>query len=471
MATERTGQRSGERSRPQGQRGKPRQNHRQNQSGGKKPAAQKPLPSARQIALDIYVDVRRKDRALDEVLAERLMDHRHLGGLDARDRGFVRSLVATAFRRHFQIDKLVNKFIKNRPAPHAVDILVLGATQLLFMDVPAHAAVGETVSLAPERFRKFVNAVLHKVNDEGRHIIASQKAEDLVLPHWLRQRWHYAWGEENAALMAAAHLKEAALDITLKPGLDLDEWAEKLDATVLPGGSLRRTAGGRVDKLPGFDDGFWWVQDIAASLPVRLLGDIAGKKIYDLCAAPGGKTMQLAAAGAEVVAVDMSEKRLRRVEDNLYRTDLRANLAVADILEWQPGNQADIVLLDAPCSATGTLRRHPDGMVLKDEKSVQKIAGMQEKLVLAAADLVKPGGSLLYCTCSLEREENESLVKRVMNGPLKDSFIRRPFAKEALPGLEDAINDAGELRCLPSFLPDAGSMDGFFAVLLEKKAD
>ena len=242
----------------------------------------------------------------------------------------------------------------------------------------------------------------------------------------------------------------------------------KLEGTVLPTGTIRRASGGQVSELPGYDEGAWWVQDAAAALPAKLFGDIAGKTVYDLCAAPGGKTAQLAATGAKVTSLDRSERRLRRLTANLERLNLWADTLTADAATWKPEELADAVLLDAPCSATGAIRRHPDIMRLKSQEDVTKLAGAQRRLLAHAVDLVKPGGTLIYCTCSLQPEEGEQRIDHLLasGAPME----RSPVTPDELGGLSELINERGEVRTLPGQLAELGGIDGFFIARLVRKA-
>jgi 16S rRNA (cytosine967-C5)-methyltransferase len=393
---------------------------------------------------------------LDDALA----DLRRTTDLSARDRAFARALVAVTLRRLGQIDTLIDRCLaKPLPAAGAVaqHILRLGATQLLFLDTPAHAAVNTTVNLAARRappYRALTNAVMRRLTREGPALVAMQDAERLNTPDWLWYRWSAAWGEVTVRKIAAAHLLEAPLDITVRG--DASEWAHRLDATVLPSGSLRRPAGGAIETLAGHDDGAWWIQDAAAALPVRLFGDVTGKRTADLCAAPGGKTAQLAAAGAVVTAVDRSAPRLEQTARNLARLKLTATLVQADAATWQPDERFDGVLLDAPCSATGTIRRHPDIPRLKAASDVTKLAGLQKRMLARAAALLKPGSTLVYCTCSLQPEEGELQAAAVPLRPV-------PVDAAELGVPQDCITPEGWLRTLPHHWGDWGGMDGFFA--------
>lgn len=424
-----------------------------------------PLPPAnpRRVAASLLDGVLGHGRALDDALLDGKSGFRDLSD---RDRGYVRRLVATCLRRRGQIDGTLRKFLTLWPKGLPREAMRLGAAELLFLDVPPHAAVGEAVNLMhPEQKkpRGLINAVLRKVATEGPAILAQLDAAKANTPDWLWQSWINAYGEDAARGIAAAHLTEAPLDISVKG--DAAAWAAKLEAELLPTGSLRRTAGGGVETLPGFAEGEWWVQDVAATLPVKMLGDVAGKSVVDLCAAPGGKTAQLAALGATVTAVDRSAQRLRRLEQNMARLHLTAEVIAAEVAEWNTTRQFDAVLLDAPCSATGTIRRHPDLPYLKDEADVAKLAELQRRLAAKAWSLLKSGGVMVYCVCSLQPEEGEYQLRHLL--ALQGAeLIPADAGKLHLPS--DAVAHDGVLRTLPSLWSGRGGMDGFFAVALKK---
>ncbi|MFN4276900.1 MAG: RsmB/NOP family class I SAM-dependent RNA methyltransferase [Ferrovibrio sp.] len=428
------------------------------------PPVSAPLNS-RRVAASLLDGVLGKGRALDDLLIDAKTGFRDLAD---RDRAFVRRLVATALRRRGQIDGCLRKFLTLWPKGLPREAMRLGTAELLFLDAPAHAAVDSAVELMhPEQKkpRGLINAVLRKVATEGAAIVAQQDAAKQNTPDWLWRSWEAAYGPDLARDIALAHLQEAPLDISVKG--DAAAWAEKLQAELLPSGSLRRMAAGAVESLPGYNDGAWWVQDAAACLPAKLLGDVNGKTVADLCAAPGGKTAQLAAMGAQVMAVDRSDPRLKRLKENLKRLKLKAEVRTAEIEQWQPPYMFDAVLLDAPCSATGTIRRHPDLPYLKDETDVMKLATLQQRLIKAAWAMLKPGGKMVYCVCSLQPEEGEKQMP--MLRALPGARIV-PAEADGLGVPEDAVTSDGALRTLPCHWADRGGMDGFFAVCLEKAA-
>ena len=435
-----------------------------------------PAPGVRPIATDGKAGQPARAAAL-RLLSQVLDDSRPLddagldNGLAPRDRAFARLMAAATLRRMGQIDDIVSRYVQ-KPLPNNAaairHVLRLGAAQLLFLDVPAHAVLDTAVALAkkqPGRYGGLVNAVLRRVANEGPALVAAQDAARLNTPDWLWESWVTAYGAETARAIAAAHLEDPPLDLTVTA--ENAAWAERLNATRLPTGTLRRgRAGGRVEDLPGYEDGAWWVQDAAAALPVRLLGDVAGKSVIDLCAAPGGKSAQLAAAGARVTAVDRSAARLERLRDNLARLKLSADIVMADATAWRPPEPADAVLLDAPCSSTGTIRRHPDIPRLKRRDEIAGLTAVQDTLLAAAVGMVRPGGTVVYCTWSLQPVEGEARIAALLEcGAPVDPV---PVEPGEIPGLEDAARD-GFLRTLPCHWADRGGLDGFFAARLRRR--
>jgi 16S rRNA (cytosine967-C5)-methyltransferase len=435
------------------------------------PQAEVPGLAARRIAADILDGVLRRKIALDEQLSGKGV-HPALASLPERDRALMRRMVGTVLRRLGSLRHLLKGFLERGfppDAPRTETILLLGAAQILWLEVPDHAAVDLSVRLAQadrraSRYAGLVNAVLRRVTQtKGAH--ADGKTRDT--PDWLLARWTKSYGKETARAIAIANAQEPALDLTVKK--DAEFWADRVHGRVLPTGSVRTLAHGAVTLLPGFPEGAWWVQDAAASLPARLFGDLTGKTVADLCAAPGGKTAQLAAAGGKVTAVDRSAQRLTRLADNFKRIGLAADVIAADVLEWQT-EPFDAVLLDAPCSSTGTIRRHPDVPWLKSEADIATLAGMQKRLLDRAVELTKPGGTLVYCVCSLEAEEGEQQIEALLT---RDSRVsRKPITADDVSGRAEFVNAQGDLRTLPTQLPDAdprwAGIDGFFAARLTR---
>jgi 16S rRNA (cytosine967-C5)-methyltransferase len=438
------------------------------------PQPEVPGLAARRIAADILDGVLRRKIALDEQLSGKAA-HTGLNGLADRDRALMRRLAATVLRRLGTLRHLLGGFLdKGFPseAPRVETILLIGAAQILWLEVPDHAAVDLSVRLAQAdrraaRYAGLINAVLRRVAQSKTSALANNATRDT--PKWLVARWTKHYGAETARAIAHANGHEPALDLTVKS--DAESWAERLRGRLLPTGTVRTLAQGAISLLPGFSEGAWWVQDAAASLPARLFGDISGKAVADLCAAPGGKTAQLAFAGARVTAIDRSAPRINRLRENLARLELQAETVVADALEWQ-GGPFDAVLLDAPCSSTGTIRRHPDVPWLKSEADIAALTSLQQRLLDRAVDLIKPGATLVYCVCSLESEEAEHQIAALL---ARDPRVARmPVAAQEVFGHAEFLTAEGDLRTLPQQLPDPdprwGGLDGFYAARLTRKA-
>jgi 16S rRNA (cytosine967-C5)-methyltransferase len=436
--------------------------------------AEVPGLAARRIAADIIDNVVRRHRPLDGEL-DGAEAHPGLAALAERDRALVRKLAATVLRRIGTLRHVLRQFLASdfpKDAPRVETVLLVGAAQILFLDVPDHAAVDLSVRLvqADRRAAKYpglINAVLRRVTREGPDLLRTLDAVPLDTPAWLFERWKRHYGEAAARAIAVAHGHEPPLDLTVKS--DAESWAQRLRGRMLPTGSIRTDTGGLVSLLPGYSEGAWWVQDAAAALPARMLGDVAGKRVADLCAAPGGKTLQLAHAGAQVTAVDRSANRLVRLRENLIRLALHADMIAADVTEWQ-GGPFDAVLVDAPCSSTGTIRRHPDVAWLKQEADIVQLSGLQRRLLDRAAALVQPGGLIVYCVCSLEPEEGEQQIEALL---AREPALRRvPLEAGEIAGTAEFINAAGDLRTLPSHWPDPeprlSGLDGFFAARLRR---
>ena len=390
--------------------------------------------------------------------------------LAPRDAAFARAIAAASLRRFGQLEALIRHCVPKSPPPHkagpTLEILITGACELLFLGVPAHAAVDGANRLAAAdgkavHFKSLINAVLRRIAREGEALLAAQDPH-LNVPDWLWRRWASHYGEERALAIAEAHLQIPPLDLTLKQDGPV---TPVLGAQVLAPGRLRMTDAGRIEDLAGFAEGFWWVQDFASSLPVRLFGDVKGMTIIDLCAAPGGKTLQLSALGAQVTALDISPERLKLIRENLTRTKLDARTIAADARDWAPETPADGVLLDAPCTASGTIRRHPDLPWLKTEADLQACIGLQSELLEHAASMTKPGGLLVYAVCSLEPEECEEQTARFLSR--FQAFKREPVTPAEIydPAF---LSPEGDLRTLPYYWREKGGLDGFYAARLRR---
>jgi 16S rRNA (cytosine967-C5)-methyltransferase len=424
--------------------------------------------AARRLAAALIDEVLRAGTALDETY-ERLAA---AAGLEPADAGLARAIAAVSFRRLGTIRRVIDARLERgspRKSGPFEPIMVAAAAQLLFLDVPDHAAVDLAIRQLHEdarssRYASLGNAVLRRLARERETILAD--LDPLAdTPDWLRESWTATYGPDVAMAIAAAHAEEPPLDLTVKS--DPTGWADRLDGIVLPAGSVRLRGREAVTALPGFAEGEWWVQDAAAALPARLLNVRPGERVADLCAAPGGKTAQLAQAGAEVVAVDRSGPRLRRLKANLERLGLTAEVVTADVATFE-AEPFDAVLLDAPCSATGTIRRHPDVAWTKQPEDVAKLAALQARLLDQAARLTKPGGRLVYCTCSLEREEGEAQIEGFL--ARNAGFVRDPIRPDEIGGESGALTPLGELRTLPHQLagetPRLSGWAGFYACRL-----
>jgi 16S rRNA (cytosine967-C5)-methyltransferase len=427
--------------------------------------------TARRFAADALLAILHGRRALEDVF-----EHGETGkqfyALDERDRALSRMIVATALRRAGSLKAVLEHFLKegwpDDVRVHA--ILLSAAAQILLLEVANHAAVDLSVDLANEirnkRFSGLVNAVLRKTVAEGTAILDSLPPE-ADTAEWMRDRWLATYGEETLRAICLAHRVEPALDITTKE--NPQALADKLEGILLPTGSVRVTGKGAIAQLPGYGEGEWWVQDAAAAIPARLLGDIRDKRVADLCAAPGGKTLQLANAGAHVVAVDRSSSRLKRLSQNLARTKLEAEVVAADAATWE-AEPFDAILLDAPCSATGTIRRHPDILWQKQPEDLAQVAKLQARLLDNAVNLLKPGGLLVYSTCSLEPEEGEAQIEALL---ARNSALARIPIRADEAGDPQALTAKGELRTLPFHFPHSdprlAGCDGFFASRLHRK--
>jgi 16S rRNA (cytosine967-C5)-methyltransferase len=390
-----------------------------------------------------------------------------LAGLSPPERARAQALAVAVLRNLWRLDAVIEPMLKRKPPERARTALRLAAAEMLIEAVPPHAAVDAAVRLARADARGrhaagMVNALARRIALEGAARLA--EAPPPSLPGWLAAPVTAAWGAGAASRIAAVHAEVPPLDLTPRDPATAAQLAARLDARLLPTGSLRLAARGQVSVLPGFAEGAWWVQDAAAAIPARLLGDVAGRRVLDLCAAPGGKTLQLAAAGARVTALDISAERLTRLRDNLARTGLAAEIVTADALQWSPETPFDAILIDAPCSASGTIRRHPDLPFVRDGQDLGPLLALQDALLARAWDWLAPGGRLVYATCSLLPAEGEDRIAAFR--------AARPEARQIAPAdlPSEWIDPAGSVRLRPDFWAEWGGMDGFFAALLEKPA-
>jgi 16S rRNA (cytosine967-C5)-methyltransferase len=390
--------------------------------------------------------------------------------LPVRDRAFARALASTTLRRLGLIDRLLQQKLQRPPPMLVMNLLRLGAAQLLYMETPAHAAVSTIVEAAQAQrdsrpFKGLVNAVLRGLErdraDPDKAKALAEVAPQTYAPEWLFNRWRAAFGEATAVAIAARIPEEPGTDLSLRDAADAPELAAALDAEILAGGTLRTHRRGDMTDWPGFAEGRWWVQDAAAAIPARLLAVQPGESVLDLCAAPGGKTLQLAAAGGVVTAVDRSSARLGRLTENLQRMGLAAEVTTAEVADWADDRLFDAVLLDAPCTATGTFRRHPDVLWAAKAGDLGKLAGLQTRLLASAARRVRPGGRLVYCVCSLEPEEGEAQMRTFLDRHPAFHLVRVADGEAGAP--PRGLTFDGALRIHPSLEAPDGGMDGFFA--------
>lgn len=417
---------------------------------------------ARRAAHHLLQQVTTEGRLLSELLGAGALDH-----LPVDDRARAQRLATDTLRALDRADRMVKPFVKKNPHIFVRNALRL-ATVELCSGGAAHGVVNAYVEIVgrnkrTQTFKGLTNAVLRKVAEAGPEAWAKLPAP--VTPSWLRQPLVAAWGRKPMDGIEKAHFAGAPLDLTAKS--DAAAVAKATGGTLLPTGSVRLADAGQVSALAGFEGGDWWVQDAAAALPVKLLGDVAGLKVLDLCAAPGGKTLQLAALGADVTAVDVSQTRMARVTENLERTKLKARVVVSDAFAFTEGG-FDALLLDAPCSATGTIRRHPDLPHAKDGAEFGALIEQQSRMLDHALTLVKPGGALVFCTCSLLPDEGEVQVEEALARHPELTVDRDALNRDGID--PDWITDEGGLRLRPDYWRDLGGMDGFYMAVLRKPA-
>ena len=414
---------------------------------------------ARRAAHHLLQEVTGQGRLLSELIGQGALDH-----LPAEDRARAGRLAVEALRGLDRADRMLKPHLKKRPNLFVQNALRLGVIELV-SEGAAHGVVNAYVEVVGRNkrmasFKGLTNAVLRKVAENAN---TWGKSPIPLMPSWLRKPLVEAWGDKAVAGMEKAHFAGAPLDLSVKS--DPEAVAKATGGAVLPTGSVRLQDAGQVSRLPGFDTGDWWVQDAAAALPVKLLSDVKGLNTLDLCAAPGGKTLQLAAAGANVTAVDLSEGRMARVTENLERTKLSAETVVSDAFEFDHTG-FDVVLLDAPCSATGTIRRHPDLPHAKDGSEFGALIAQQEALIDHALTLVKPGGRLVFCTCSLLPDEGEVQVEDALDRHDDLTVDRSALEQDWVE--REWITQEGGLRLRPDFWTGKGGLDGFYMAVLQK---
>ena len=437
----------------------------------KKEARDTPGVPARLCALYILRAVLERKQSFNESLFKNF-DPQLIAKLSVQDRGFAWAIAATVLKRKGQIDALLEKYLKHSLPQRARGvefILRIGIGELLFLKNSPHAVVSTAQEVAKTekgltKYTGLINALLRRVSREGESLLEKEIFPILNIPEWIDDRWQQNYGSDEVQRIANAITEEAALDITVKSDPKL--WAERLGGTILPTGSIRVKTSEKINDLAGYQDGEWWVQDAATALPVRLLGDIQGQRVLDLCAAPGGKTLQLVTSGAKVTAVDVSSSRLKRFYENISRVGAKVEVVNEDILKWEPDLKWPVIILDAPCSSTGTVRRHPDVFYLKSEHDISELATLQKNFLAKAIDWLEPNGTLLYCTCSLEPEEGKDLIADFLSG--QRNFKAVQFDAARIGNQDQFITADGALTTLPSHWPKLGGLDGFFAQAIQK---
>ncbi|MGI9364876.1 MAG: RsmB/NOP family class I SAM-dependent RNA methyltransferase [Rhizobiaceae bacterium] len=449
----------------------------------------KPGLATRTAATILLTRVVDDGRSLDGLLDTRHGPTQYKELSDA-DKALSRAIVVTALRHRGEIEIGLSKVLDRKPpknARHLIHTLHVATAQILHMDVPDSAAVDLAIAALKNdqrstRFAGLANAVLRRLSREKMDMFSTMSTSEIAVTNmspWLRKRIRKDYGKERLASIAIQHMLEPIIDLTVKS--DPEQWAEKLGGIHLFGNSLRVDRPGRIESWPGFGEGKWWIQDAAASLPVNLFGELSGRTALDLCAAPGGKTAQLASGGAQVTALEASTPRLDRLNSNLQRLNLNAETINADMMEWTSDRLFDAVLLDAPCSSTGTIRRHPDVQWNKSEQIVNELAQLQIDMIIRAAEFVKPGGTLVFANCSIDRAEGEDVYATILSRDI--GLEPDPTTAEECFGLAELINRQGTIRSLPCHLqcpaPPAGmksesrrwtGLDGFFCARF-KKAD
>ena len=440
--------------------------------------------TARNLAVRMVVGVISHGKTFDEVRTEAFLSQAGKS-LAHRDRAFAHIIAASVFREKHALESVLSQFVE-KPLPtsqvRAYSILLSAVAQLLILKLPPHAVINCAVSQIRQNRKSvhlagFTNAVLRRITNDGARHFESLDRVRLSVPDWMWQRWIDTYGNDTAYKIAKASRREPPLDITIKS--DPEHWAKLLDAQILATGSLRLATGQRIETLKGYEDGAWWIQDTAATLPARLIDQLNKAKVLDLCAAPGGKSAQLAATGANVTAVEIDPHRCARLRENLTRLKLAANIVNADALEWTCEKQFSAVLLDAPCTATGTLRRHPDIFHLRSISDIKNAAKLQAKLLEKAFQHVAPGGHLVYATCSIEPEEGIEQVTTFLAKTTNASISPVTSEEAKTLGLaKDWITAEGGVQTLPHHDPRTtkdreqdvgiGGMDGFFIVRIER---
>jgi len=426
----------------------------------------------RQVSLRLISCVIDKKISLDG-LTDTLNGQPRYLALDTRDRSLSRAITLATLRHYPAISALLTRFI-SRPLPRKATLLHhlihLTIAQILYLDVPDHAAINIGVTIAKSdprlnRFAPLINALARQVARNAENIHDNQTMP-IWEPSWFYQMLESHYGAAQAQAIIQAQTQQPPLDLSVKENASL--WATKLSGQVLPNGTVRLSnSKHNVSELPGFASGDWWVQDVAASLPVRLLGDVKGKKLADLCAAPGGKTAQLLCMGAEVTAFDSSKSRMQRLQQNMQRLNLHPNIQIGDVRSITQEQLFDAVLCDAPCSSTGTVRRHPDILWTKSQHDIERLVQLQSELLTTALRFTRSGGVVVFSNCSLSFQEGEDLIAHFLGNHPNAKLD--PIKADELPAVfASLVKPEGFLRSTPADLSDFGGMDGFFAARLLK---
>ena len=422
--------------------------------------------SARRIAIEILLEVLDKSTPLDDVFNKYLQSGSYLSKMEPEDRSFCRLLVSSTLRNLTEIDFILNKFLKkslNKSPSKVQMILRIGIVQIIYLKTPDHAATNTSVEMAGGKWKSLINAIMRNALRE-RDKIKIYQEESPKTPLWLTERWKAEWGENYINIENAHRVLSPPIDLCVKE--DPLVWADKLNGYYISNKTVRLNNTSLISDLEGFESGDWWVQDYSSQIPATLLNIKKGDEVLDLCAAPGGKTSQLVAMGAEVTSIDGNKKRIERLKENLSRLNYTSSIIHSDVRDFKSEKKWSKIILDAPCSSTGTLRRHPDIMHIKKENDIRSLEKLQSDLLLSSWKLLSENGSLIYCTCSLEVEEGENQIFKFIKEN-KDAEIERILPGE-VSGLKELITEDGLLRIFPDHLSEIGGMDGFFIARLKK---
>lgn len=429
----------------------------------------------RLIAAKILAAIIKQKKSLDGLL-DKKSGHPGFLKLPPLDQNLCRAIILASLRHHIAIEKQLQGYLKN-PLPAKADALSflfhISAAQILYLNIPSHAAIFLAVEATKKdprlrRFTALVNAILRQFAKDGEKFPLKDSPLTLT-PEWFIRLLKLQYDSETIKAIICAQNHQPPLDITVKDNPSF--WAQKLNALIVSGNSLRlKEKNLNITELPGFSEGAWWVQNTASAIPAQLMPNIQGKNVADLCAAPGGKTAQLILQGANVTAIEKVETRAQRLKENLDRLQLKAKIHIADLLTYSPKENFDAVLLDAPCSSTGTIRRHSDILWNKDLKDIEQLAQLQYQLLVRAIKFTKPGGTIIFSNCSLAPQEGEELIEKILQ--TYENIRLSPLSGEEFPKFKDFLTKDGYLRTHPASFSHANplfaGMDGFFAARLIK---